>query len=35
MANDTPTELVADLAERHPASDKDDHAFTFRVLERR
>ncbi|WP_122465433.1 MULTISPECIES: dihydrofolate reductase [Brevundimonas] len=23
------------LAERHPASDKDDHAFTFRVLERR
>ncbi len=23
------------LAERHPAGDKDDHAFTFRVLERR
>ena len=29
------TAFEESLAERHPASDKDDHAFTFRVLERR
>ena len=28
------TAFEESLAERHPASDKDDHAFTFRVLER-
>ncbi len=29
------TRFTEVLAEHHPAGDKDDHAFTFRVLERR